>query len=148
MDRKPEPSHDPDPQRREGAEETEGSGSHAEPKQELAEERTDWAQERTLLAKQRTYAAWLRTGLTSVAVGFGTAELLGDLEPQWLMKTASGLFVVAGGVIFGIGFAGYREVFQKLQREGVQGISPWIIGAVTLAMLAGAAFLLFVVLGE
>jgi putative membrane protein len=117
-------------------------------KQELAEERTDWAKERTLLAKQRTFAAWLRTGLSSVAVGFAAAEFLGDLNPQWLVKTASALLVVAGAVIFVIGFAGYRDTFGKLQKEGVQGVSPWIIGAVTLAMLVGAALLLFSVVGE
>jgi putative membrane protein len=119
------------------------SGQGRESKQELAEERTDWAQERTLLAKQRTFAAWLRTGLSSVAVGFAAAEFLGDLDPQWLVKTASILLILAGAAIFVIGFVGYRDTFRKLQQEGVQGISPWIIGAVTLAMLLGAALLLF-----
>jgi putative membrane protein len=128
--------------------EPEDSSDSAKPKQELAEERTAWAKERTLLAKQRTFAAWLRTGLSSVAVGFAAAEFLGDLEPQWVVKTASALLVVAGAVIFVIGFIGYRDVFRKLQREGVQGVSPWIIGAVTLAMLLGAALLLYSVVGE
>jgi putative membrane protein len=117
-------------------------------KRELARERTDWAMERTLLAKQRTFGAWLRTGLASVAVGFGAAQLLGDLEPQWLVKAAAALLVLAGAVIFVIGFTGYRDTFRKLQKEGVQGFSPWIIGAVTLAMLVGAGLLLFAVLGE
>jgi putative membrane protein len=119
-----------------------------ESKQELAEERTDWAKERTLLAKQRTFAAWLRTGLSSVAVGFAAAEFLGDLEPQWVVKTASTLLVVAGAVIFVLGFFGYSDTFKKLRKEGVQGISPWIIGGVTLAMLLGAVLLLFSVVGE
>jgi putative membrane protein len=117
-------------------------------KRELAAERTDWAQERTLLAKQRTFGAWLRTGLASVAVGFGTAELLGDIDPQWVVKTAAALLIVAGGVIFILGFTGYSDTFRKLQKEGVQGISPWIIGGVTLAMLLGSGLLLFAVLGE
>jgi putative membrane protein len=123
-------------------------GGSRESKQELAQERTDWAKERTLLAKQRTFAAWLRTGLSSVAVGFAAAEFLGDLEPQWLVKTASILLVVSGGVIFVIGFLGYRDTFRKLQEEGTQGISPWIIGGVTLAMLLGATLLLLAVVGE
>jgi len=132
-----------------GRERASGSGDRsADSKQALAEERTDWAKERTLLAKQRTFAAWLRTGLSSIAVGFAAAEFLGDLEPQWVVKIASVLLVVAGGVIFVIGFAGYRDTFRKLQQEGTQGISPWIIGGVTLAMLLGAALLLFAVMGE
>jgi putative membrane protein len=117
----------------------------SEGRRALAEDRTDWARERTLLAKQRTFAAWLRTGLAAVAVGFGAAELLGDLEPAWLVKVASTLIIVAGGVIFVIGFLGYRDTFGKLKEEGVAGLPPWVIGAVTLAMLLGAALLLFAV---
>jgi putative membrane protein len=129
---------------------TDSSGEEVEggSKQELAETRTDWARERTLLAKQRTFAAWLRTGLSCVAVGFAAAEFLGDLEPQWVVKTASVLLVLAGSVIFVIGFFGYRDTFRKLSAEGVEGISVWIIGAVTLAMLLGAVLLLLVVLRE
>jgi putative membrane protein len=119
-----------------------------ESKQELAEERTDWAMERTLLAKQRTFGAWLRTGLATLAVGFGAAKLLGDLEPRWLVKAAAALLVTAGAAIFAMGFTGYRDTFQKLNREGVQGFSPWIIGAITLAMLFAAGLLLFAVLSE
>jgi putative membrane protein len=133
--------------------ESEDSGRNPGPRRELAEdrtdwaeERTDWAKERTLLAKQRTFAAWLRTGLTSAAVGFGVAEFLGELEPRWVVMTASALLVIAGAVIFVIGFLGYRETFRKLQEEGVQGIHPWIIGGVTSAMLLGALLLLYSVL--
>jgi putative membrane protein len=132
---------------RRGGESRDSAGSR-QGKEELARERTDWAQERTLLAKQRTFAAWLRTGLSAVAVGFAAAEFLRDLEPRWLVKTASILLVVAGAVIFVIGFVGYRGTFRKLQKEGAEGIPPWIIGAVTLAMLLGAALLLLSVLGE
>lgn len=137
-----EPSGDGNADSADVAEDARGS------KHELAAERTDWAQERTLLAKQRTFGAWLRTGLASVAVGFGTAELLGDVDPQWVVKTAASLLIVAGGVIFVLGFTGYSDTFRKLQKEGVQGISPWIIGGVTLAMLLGSVLLLFAVLGE
>jgi putative membrane protein len=126
---------------------TDGASASGESKQHLAEERTDWAKERTLLAKQRTFAAWLRTGLSSVAVGFAAAEFLGDLEPRWTVITASVLLVVAGGVIFVIGVIGYRGTFRKLQAEGVHGLSPWIIGGVTLPMLAGASLLLYGVVG-
>lgn len=125
-----------------GASNRSGNGGESEGKQALAEERTDWAQERTLLAKQRTFGSWVRSGLSSVAVGFGAAEFLGDLEPQWWVKTASALLVVAGAAIFVIGFFGYLSIFRKLRQEGVQGVAPWIVGAITLAMLLGAVLLL------
>ena len=117
-------------------------------KQEMAEDRTDWALERTLLAKQRTFGAWLRTGLACIAVGFGAARFLGDLDPRWVVKTAAAMLVLAGAVVFVLGFVGYRETLRKLQEEGVEGTSVWIIGAVTFATLVGAGLLLFAVLGE
>ncbi len=122
------------------------SGSDAGGRQDLAEERTDWAKERTLLAKQRTFAAWLRTGLASVAVGFAAAQLLGELRPRWVVLGGSSLLLLAGAAIFVIGFVGYRGTFRKLRNEGVTGFSPWVIGAITAAMLIGAGLLLFAVL--
>jgi putative membrane protein len=118
-----------------------------QPKQQLAEERTDWAQERTLLAKQRTFAAWLRTGLASAGGGFAAAEFLGELQPRWVVLTASSLLVAAGAVIFVIGFVGYRDTFRKLREEGAHGVPPWIVAGVTLAMLLGALLLLYAMLG-
>jgi putative membrane protein len=123
-----------------------GDSSSKGPKRRLAEERTDWAKERTLLAKQRTFAAWLRTGLASAGGGFAAAEFLGELQPRWVVVTASVMLVVAGAVIFVVGFLGYRDTFRKLQDEGVEGIPPWIIGGVTLTMLLGALLLLYSVL--
>jgi putative membrane protein len=137
-----------DPGARESAGEARPSAEGGDSRTELAEDRTDWAMERTLLAKQRTFGAWLRTGLASVAVGFGAAELLGDLEPQWLVKAAAAMLIVAGATIFAIGFLSYGDTFRKLRNEGIQGFSPWIIGAVTFAMLVGAALLLLTVLSE
>ncbi len=120
----------------------------AEPdRQDLAEERTDWAQERTLLAKQRTFAAWLRTGMAAVAVGIAAAELLGEVQPRWVVLTASGILVAAGAAIFVMGFVGYRDTFRKLREEGAVGFSPWLVGAVTGALLVAAGLLLYTVMG-
>lgn len=146
----------PEPRGGEGTDSPDGHGTsdstgdegEKKGKQELAEQRTDWAQERTLLAKHRTFGSWLRSGLSAVAVGFGAAEFLGDLEPQWLVKTASALLVVTGAAIFLIGFFGYRSTFNKLLQEGVKGVALWLIGGITLAMVLGAGLLLFAVLGE
>lgn len=128
--------------------EREEPADSADDREDLAEQRTDWAKERTLLAKQRTFGAWLRNGLAALAVGFGVAELLGDLEPRWLVQLAAALLIVAGGAMHVLGFVEYRKTFLKLREEGVQGVSPWIIGGVTGGLLLCAAILLVVVLGE
>lgn len=122
------------------------NGSPDRPRDELAEERTDWAMERTLLAKQRTFAAWLRTGLAAVAVGFAAAQLLGDVRPRWVVRLASALLILGGAVTFVIGYRGYRSTFQKLDREGVRGMSPGVIAAVTAAILAAAVLLLLAII--
>ncbi len=118
----------------------------AEDRTELAEERTDWAQERTLLAKQRTFSAWVRTGLAAMAVGFAIAQLLGDVQPQWMVRTIGTILILTGGAIHGIGFWGYRKTLQKLEQEGVRGISIWFIGLITLALVLSAGIGLVLIL--
>jgi putative membrane protein len=115
-------------------------------KQELAEDRTDWAHRRTLLAKERTFAAWLRTGLSAVAVGFGAARLLTDLEPQWLVMAASLTLIAVGLAALLLGFFSYRATLRELAEEGVRGVPVWLIGSFValLALVAvAAAALLF-----
>jgi putative membrane protein len=113
---------------------------------ELAEQRTGWAEERTLLAKERTFAAWLRTGLASFAVGFGVAELLGDVGPPWLAAGIGVALILCGGAIVTIGFINYRRALHHLERHGVRGLPPWAMAVLTaillLVALAGAALVL------
>jgi putative membrane protein len=115
-------------------------------KQELAEQRTGWAKERTLLAKERTFAAWLRTGLASMAVGFGVAELLGELGPAWLASTIGVALVLSGGTIVAIGFLNYRRALHELASHGVRGFPAWAMGVLAFVMIsvaiAGAVLIL------
>lgn len=115
-------------------------------KQELAEQRTDWAQERTLLAKKRTYASWVRTGLASLTVGLGGAELLGELEPQWLVRGAGAALVIVAAALFLIGFFGYRGTFRKLEEAGVASTPVWLIGLITGTLVISSLASLMLVL--
>lgn len=113
---------------------------------DLAEQRTEWAQERTLLAKERTFAAWLRTGLASFAVGFGVAELLGDIGPPWLASGIGVALILTGSAIVAIGFSNYRRALRKLQEHGVRGMPVWALGALAAVLflvgIAGAVLVL------
>jgi putative membrane protein len=113
---------------------------------ELAQQRTRWAMERTLLAKERTFAAWLRTGLASMAVGFGVAELLGEVGPPWLASSIGVALIVAGGAIIAIGFFNYRRALDQLEAQGVRGLPVVAMGALTVVLLlvavAGAVLVL------
>jgi putative membrane protein len=121
------------------------NGSASGGRSELAEQRTDWAEERTLLAKERTFAAWLRTALASFAVGFGVAELLGEVGPPWLASGIGVTLILAGGAIVGIGFRNYRRALHELERHGVRGFPTWAMGVLTAVLvLASAAGVLLV----
>jgi putative membrane protein len=107
---------------------------------DLAERRTRWAMERTLLAKERTFAAWLRTGLASFAVGFGVAELLGEIGPPWLASGIGVALIAAGAAIVLIGFFNYRRALDQLEEYGVRGLPVWAMGALALVLvLVGTA---------
>jgi putative membrane protein len=113
---------------------------------DLAEQRTEWALERTLLAKERTFAAWLRTGLAAFAVGFGVAELLGDLGPPWLASAIGIGLILAGAAIISIGFLNYRRALDRLRQHGVRGMPVWALGALAAVLvligIAGVALVL------
>lgn len=115
-------------------------------REELAEQRTGWAKERTLLAKERTFAAWLRTGLASMAVGFGVAELLGQVGPPWLASGIGVALILAGAALVAIGFVNYRRALDQLEQQGIRGLPVWAIGTVALVLvLVGLAGVVLVV---
>ncbi len=104
------------------------------------------ARRRTLLAKERTFAAWVRTGLAAVAVGFGAARLLDDVEPQWLVLVASITLITAGIMCLGFGFWSFRATLRELASEDVHGMSIRLVGLFTLMLVFAAAVGLVLVL--
>lgn len=112
----------------------------AEERTEWAEERTEWADQRTYLAQQRTFSGWLRTGLTSMAVGFGIAEFVEDVEPQWLISLVALLFMITGGVVVALAFVSYRKVSLKLKETSTPetSISTTWAGVVSAGLIVCA----------
>lgn len=109
----------------------------AEEKTALAEDRTGWAYERTLLANDRTFSAWIRTGLTTLAVGFGVTRLLTEVEPAWLIPLLGVLFVLVGGGIFIIGYWTHQKTLRKLDAGRARRLTGWVVGAITVALGLG-----------
>ena len=112
---------------------------------QLAEQRTRTALYRTLLAEQRTYSAWVRTGLASAAAGLGVIKLLGDVRPLWLVDALGALFVAAGGSMFALGFWAYRGGVRRLEQPPAGGVPVWMLGVLSLALLAGTIAALWLV---
>ena len=80
----------------------------------------DDAMRRTRLANERTYLAWLRTGLTSLAVGVGTGKIAPELAggTSWPYVTVGALFTVLGVAFVAYGFWRLREVETALSHGG------------------------------
>jgi len=114
-------------------------------KHDMAEHRTDWAHERTLLAKERTFAAWVRTGIAAVAAGLAIAKLLGSVESPWIARILGVAFILAGAIIYGLGFLSYRNALKKLEKEGVRSTPLWIIVVVTLLLMVGTTLALLLI---
>jgi putative membrane protein len=106
---------------------------------ELAQERTDAAHQRTQLAEERTFSAWIRTGLASLATGLAIAKLMTESGPGWLIGTLGTLFIVVGGVLFGLAFEAYYRTVRRRGASPTTGVPIWVLAIITLALLVGAA---------
>ena len=117
----------------------------AEDRTQFAEERTEWAEERTEWADQRTYAGWIRTGLTSMAVGFGIVEFMREVEPTWLIVSIGVLFIVIGAAVEAVAFISFRHVSLEMQekRDLEMSLPVWsmaaIAGGLILCAVGGVA---------
>lgn len=119
--------------------------SSADSQQTLAVERTDLARDRTLLAEERTYSAWVRTGLAAVATGFGIVKFIGMDDPTLAIRLLGAIFIIIGGVMFGIGFWAYSSTVRRLQGRTSRSISLWLIGSLSLGLLLGSMVLLMLI---
>ncbi len=72
---------------------------------------------RTHLANERTYLAWLRSGLTSIAVGIAVAKFIPDLTSttsNWQYVALGVGFCLFGLILFVIGLLRLRRVGDEL----------------------------------
>jgi putative membrane protein len=110
---------------------------------QLAESRTDLAEDRTVLANERTFAGWVRTGLTTVAIGLGFSALFRQIELVWVAKAIATGFLLIGIFIF---ISSERRACKVLQRLNVHEVRTvhrvniqlvsWGMVVATLALIA------------
>lgn len=100
------------------------------------------------MAEERTFSAWIRTSLASMALGFGVARLLAELEPMWLVTSLGAFLILLGVLALGFGFESYRRSLRLLDLAGDAFVPVWLAAAfVSLYALAGAAGIVLVVIG-
>jgi putative membrane protein len=106
------------------------------------------ATRRTHLANERTYLAWWRSGLTCLAVSFGTGKLVPSLshETRWPYAVLGAGFAILGLTFIGYGFLRQRRVEEAVMRGEFERPDDRFIAAITLfGVLLGAAVLAVVI---
>lgn len=110
-----------------------------------APSKDDTALDRTVLAEERTFSAWVRTGLAGVATGVAIVKLMPEAEPRWLLQLLGGVFIVVGGIAFGLGFWAYREALLKWKNTTPRAMPFWLIAGMSFLLLLSAVLALFLV---
>jgi putative membrane protein len=93
------------------------------------------ATRRTQLANERTYLAWWRTGLTCLAVAFGTGRIVPALghHSRWPYAVIGAGFAVLGVAFMVLGARRQREVREAIARgefaEVDDRVLAWLTGA-------------------
>ena len=106
------------------------------------------ATRRTHLANERTYLAWWRSGLTCLAVSFGTGKLVPSLshETRWPYVLLGTGFAILGLTFIGYGFFRQRRVEQAVMRGEFERPDDRFIAFITLfGVLLGAAVIAVVI---
>lgn len=108
----------------------------AEDRTELAGERTNLSEDRTLLANERTFAGWARTSFAAVGIGLGFNALFEKLEPVWLPKAISTLFLLLAIFVIVVAERRACAVSSRLTSHDITSFKP-----VNLRLMAGAIVL-------
>src|SRR3954452_11453507 len=100
------------------------------------------------LANERTYLAWWRSGLTCLAVSFGTGKLVPSLshETRWPYVLLGAGFAILGLLFIGYGFVRQRRVEAAIMQGEFERPDDRFIAIVTVfGVLLGAAVLAVVI---
>jgi len=106
------------------------------PIENQSEDRTNLALDRTVLANERTYAAWIRTGLTALAAGMGTAKFMTGLLPTWGILAIAGVLIAFSATAFVLAAWRYRHLHLKVSRLDVDAIPRKVAGGMSLLLAA------------
>lgn len=106
---------------------------------------TQWAEYRTLLANERTLGAWLRTGLSSIAVGLAIADLISSGRSPLIPRVIGILLVILGTVASIFAFWRFDQVTHVLISEDIGAGSRRVLGGMVALLLVIAALVLWLI---
>lgn len=101
---------------------------------------------RTHLANERTFLAWVRTGLTSIALGLAAAQLLDDhrLAGISLTKLLAGLLVLLGVWLGVLGRWRFRQAAIGIRNGSFQPRRRGFEAVIVVLLIVGALSLLVI----
>jgi inner membrane protein YidH len=106
------------------------------------------ATRRTYLANERTYLAWWRTGVTCLAVSFGTGRIVPALgnHTRWPYAVLGAGFALLGVAFMWLGARRQREVQAAVERGEFAALDDRLTNALTAAgVVLGLGVLVLVV---
>ena len=112
-----------------------------EDRKDLAENRTDLAEDRTMLANERTFSGWLRTALAAIGIGVGFNALFDELEPPWVPKAVSTLFILLGVFMTLIAERRAKRVRNRLTAHRVSTTPILDLRLIAIAVVGGTGVL-------
>jgi len=104
-------------------------------------------EEKTRMSMERTFNGWMRTGLMLLGIGAIATEDLIDLEPEWAWWLAGLIFLITGTIILIYSFWEFyinlrKQEKEQEQKEAIQGMPVWLMGLISILMVAGALMVL------
>lgn len=109
---------------------------------ELAESRTDLAEDRTVLANERTFAGWMRTGLSAVGIALGFHALFNRMDPSWVPRSISTVFLLAALFVFWSSERRAAAVCRRLDSHKIIELGAGRLRLLTIIMSAATVALI------
>lgn len=103
--------------------------------------RTDLAEDRTVLANERTFAGWMRTSMACVAVAVGMPALFREFEPNWVLKVAGTILIVAAIFLILLAWRRAQHVLSRLSTHTIDSMPSTPIGAISAGLIV--AYMIF-----
>ena len=124
------------------ADEEKSSTELAQERTEKADKRTELAQLRSQLANERTFAGWVRTSFAAIGLGLGFHAVFGKIDPAWLPKVISTVFIGLG--IFLIWKASLRAAeVMNTEKADEEIVGPDSFKILAISISGAAIALLF-----
>ena len=104
------------------------------------------AERTSVLANERTYAAWVRTGLTSLGVGFAIHQFMAHGNIEQISLAIALVLVAFSALCFLLGAWRYHHVAVRMRSTRVTGAPQGMLALVSLflvlaSLLAIVAFM-------